>query len=125
FQTKKDRQIYYNENGIVLIFLNEEDEATFYTQTMLEQTETNGDKYTLIEPIKAIEKLYNSNRLRTGDNITSIDMGFHTRIPLEGGVQVFSPTWRVAVNEEKNYFVNAIEGRVYSSKDIDFLKGAI
>src|SRR5699024_9856804 len=115
FQKKQDRPVYYNENGIVFIFLNEDNEAIFYTQTVLDQTETNGDKYTLIEPIIAIEKLYNSNELTTGDDITNIDLGFHTRIPPKGGVQVFSPTWRVTVNGEKNYFVNAIEGLVSSS----------
>src|SRR5699024_2011648 len=45
FQEKKDRPIYYNENGIIFVFLNDENEAIFYTQTMLEEMETNGDRY--------------------------------------------------------------------------------
>lgn len=125
FQEKKDRPIYYNENGIIFIFLNDDDEAVFYTQTMLEEMEANGDKYTLIEPIKAIEILYDSNELQTDDDISSVGMGFHTRIPLESGVQVFSPTWRVTVNGDRNYFVNAIEGIVYSSLDINFLNDTL
>src|SRR5699024_11109848 len=125
FQKKEDKPIYYNENGIIFVFLNDDDEATFYTQTMLEETETSSEEYSLIEPIKAIESLYNSNELQTGDEISSIDMGFHTRIPLESGVQVFSPTWRVTVNDDNNYFVNAIEGIVYSRKELSFLDESI
>ncbi|HLQ71758.1 MAG TPA: two-component system regulatory protein YycI [Bacillota bacterium] len=125
FQEKEDRPIYYNENGIIFIFLNDDDEAIFYTQTMLEKMEANGDKYPLIEPIKSIEILYDFNELQPDDVISGIGMGFHTRLPLESGIQVFSPTWRVTVNGDRNYFVNAIEGIVYSSLDINFLKDSL
>src|SRR5699024_2805888 len=30
FQKKEDKPIYYNENGIIFVFLNDDDEATFY-----------------------------------------------------------------------------------------------
>lgn len=125
FQEQNDRPIYYNENGIIFVFLNDDNEAVYYTQTLLEDEQTTEDEYALIKPMEAIETLYNSNELSDGDDITNVSMGFHTRIPLESGesgVQVFSPTWRLSVNDDSNYFVNAIEGLVYPSGDEEFLE---
>lgn len=121
FQTKMDRPIYFNQNGLVLVFLNDKNEIVYYTQTMLAEAETLAEKRELIKPIRAIETLYNGNELNPGDEITSVKIGFHTRVPFEGGVQVFAPIWKVNVNNEKDFFVNAIEGFTFSTKEEDFL----
>lgn len=125
FQEKNDQPIYYNKNGIILVFLNDDDEAIFYVQTMLDDVDTDDDEYTLIKPMKAIETLYDSNELKAGDDVTNINMGFHTRVPMEDDVQVFSPTWRVTVNEGSNYFVNAIEGLDYKEDTDDFMEDSL
>src|SRR5699024_2505173 len=52
----------------------------------------------------------------------SMSLGYHTIAPLPDGVQVFVPTWKVTVNDERNYFVNAIEGFIFWGKDEDFLE---
>src|SRR5699024_3508968 len=83
------------------------------------------DRQSLIQPIKAIETLYGHNELVSGDKVSAVDIGFHTRVPLANGVQVFVPTWKLTVNEEKNYFVNAIEGFIFSSDEIGFLQESI
>ncbi|MFD1040287.1 two-component system regulatory protein YycI [Virgibacillus byunsanensis] len=124
FQEKNDRPIYYNHGGIILVFLNDENEIMFYAQTMLGEAESEGESKTLIEPIQAIETLYTSNELFAGDDITDLDVGYYTRYPLENGVQVFAPQWNVLVNGEKNFFVNAIE-RIVSPESEDFLENAI
>src|SRR5690625_8002227 len=49
-------------------------------------------------------------------------MGFHTRVPLDSGVQVFAPTWEVEVNDESRYFVNAIEEVIFASEHEKFFK---
>ncbi|WP_163969302.1 two-component system regulatory protein YycI [Oceanobacillus halotolerans] len=125
FQEKNDRPVYYNQNGMILVFFNEDNEMISYTQTMLGEADTRGDAKTLIEPIKAIETLYDTNEFYSGDTITTIDIGFHTRVPLENGVQVFAPTWKVTVNDTRNYFVNAIEGLSFSSQETIFLEEAV
>ncbi|HLR16181.1 MAG TPA: two-component system regulatory protein YycI [Bacillota bacterium] len=124
FQNKKERSVYFNQNGVVLVYLNNKDEAVFYTQTMLGETEQRQEEKSLIEPIKAVEILYETNELNSGDDITNVNIGFHTRVPLDGE-QVFVPTWKVVVNEERDYFVNAIEGFVFAGDELEFLRDAI
>lgn len=125
FQKENERPIYYNQNGMILIFLNEDDEMVFYTQTMLDDAESRQDKSSLIKPITAVEKLFNENELQYGDKVTTVNIGFHTRTPLTNGVQVFVPAWKVTVNDERDYFVNAIEGWVFSGDEIKFLEESI
>lgn len=125
FQKKMDRPVYFNQNGLVLVFLDKNDELKFYVQTMLGDASTRRDRQSLIQPIKAIETLYDNNELYSGDDIGPVDIGFHTRVPLANGVQVFVPTWKVTVNKEKSYFVNAMEGFIFSSDEVGFLKEAI
>lgn len=127
FQRKNDRPVYFNRNGMLMLFLNEKNEIAFYTQTMLGEAEEHDqeDKKSLIKPIRAVETLYQSNQLNAGEEVTKIKIGYHTRIPLPDGVQVFVPTWKVTVNGERNYFVNAIEGFVFSSEDDKFVYDTI
>lgn len=125
FQEKIGRPVYFNQNGVILVFLNDDNEMVFYTQTVLGDAKEREDKKKLITPIKAIETLYNANELSSGDKVTEIDIGFHTRVPLANGVQVFVPAWKVTVNDNKNYFVNAIEGWIFSSNEVNFLTESI
>src|SRR5690625_7676190 len=72
---------------------------------MLDKSDDQQEKRKLISAIEAIEKLYNSSELNVGDNVTTVDIGFHTRVPLENGVQVFVPVWKITVDDERHYFV--------------------
>lgn len=119
FQTKEDRSIYYNENGLLLVYLNENNEATHYTQTILGESEVQGNLVALNQPSQVIGILFNGNYLRRGDEITDINMGYYSRISAEG-IQVFAPTWKIEVNDERNHFVNAIEGIIYDSDSYEF-----
>ncbi len=121
FQTQRDRPIYFNQNGIILLFLNDHNELTHYAQTILGEAESLSEKRELIKPLRAIETLYKNNELNQGDHITSVNIGFHTRVPFEGGVYVFAPIWKVNVNQNKDYFVNAIEGWIFSTTEEQFL----
>lgn len=125
FQEKNERPIYFNRNGIILVFLDENNETTSYIQTMLGDAEEAEEKKSLIQPIKAIETLYLTNQLNAGEKVTNTNIGYHTRVPLADGIQVFVPTWKVSVDDERNYFINAIEGFTFSGNDGDFLKETI
>jgi len=126
FQKKNDRPVYFNQNGLILVFLNNKNEMEGYTQTILSKPEkTKSDKKKLIKPIKAVETLYKSNQLNSGDEVKKADLVFYTRVPLRNGVQVFVPTWKIAVNHDKSFFVNAIEGFAIQSDETLFIKSTI
>ncbi|HLQ72958.1 MAG TPA: two-component system regulatory protein YycI [Bacillota bacterium] len=125
FQKQNERRIYYNQNGMLLAYLNDDNEVTHYTQSMLQEGEAMEDKESLIEPLRAVETIYNMQELNPGDSVSNVEIGFHTRVPLENGVQVFVPTWRVTVNDDVDYLVNAIEGFSFSGDENVFLKQSL
>lgn len=121
FQKKDDRTVYFNQNGIVIVYLNDDNEAVYYTQSVLGEEEFSEDKSDLINPLEAVETLYRANTLHSGDDVKRVNLGFYTRVPYEGDTQVFAPTWKVNINDEEDYFVNAIEGFVFSTDEEEFL----
>jgi len=124
FQKKDERTIYYNENGLLLVYLNEDNEMTHYTQTVLGKAEVQGDPVALNQPIQVIGTLFKGNYLNRDDVVNDVKLGYYSRIAAEG-IQVFAPTWRVTVNEERDHYVNAIEGIVYESDELEFLQNVI
>lgn len=125
FQEKNKRPIYFNQNAMILVFLNGKNEITSYTQTLLGEEESQQSKEVLAKPIEEINILYQKNELYAGEEVTSADIGYHTRIPVENGTQIFAPTWKITVDNERTYFVNAIEGLINKSEEIEFLKKSI
>lgn len=124
FQNRQDRPVYFTQNGLVLVYLNEDNEMTHYTQTILGEGEAQGGAKNLIQPIQAIGSLYNRGDLHPDETVTEITLGYYARIATEG-VQVFAPTWKITIEanekEERHYFVNAIEGLVFESESTTFL----
>lgn len=125
FQNKFERPVYYNQNGLVLLFLNDRNEVDFYVQSMLGKAESLAEKRKLMKPMQAIETLYRANELPYDSHINNVHIGFHTRVPFESDVQVFAPIWKVKVNENMDYFVNAIEGFIFSTDEDEFLDEVI
>ncbi len=125
FQEKNTRTVYYNQSGLLLVFLNNNNEVDYYTQTMLGDEEPRTEKKKIIKPIKVLDTLYKSSDLNSGEEVIDTVLGYHTRVPLANGVQVFVPTWKVNVNKERDYFVNAIEGFIFSNNEDDFLNDVI
>lgn len=124
FQEKNNRPIYFNQNGIILVFLNDKNEISFYTQTLLGEVEEQQSLESLTKAVQAINVLYQKDELNADTEVTKVDIGFHTRI-LADGPQVFAPTWKISINGKRNYFVNALEGYIFSSNDIEFLYESI
>ena len=123
-QSKEGRTIYLNGSAIILAYLNQDNEVTHYTQMMLGESSKQGSDQTINPPIQAIGTLFERNNLIQDDAVTEVRLGFLSRIPTEG-THVFAPTWKVTVNESRNYFVNAIEGLVYAGTDKEFLNNTI
>ncbi|MRH44377.1 hypothetical protein GH741_17170 [Aquibacillus halophilus] len=126
FQKNNSLPIYFNQSALLVIVLDEEGRMVQYSQTMLEKREEKGETYDLIKAFDAVSNLYyNTSELSSGDEITQNKLGYHNLIPLPNGVQVLAPTWRITVNNQRNYFVNAIEMHSYYRDEKTFLSETI
>ncbi|MEL3962993.1 two-component system regulatory protein YycI [Lysinibacillus endophyticus] len=114
FQRLNDRKIYYNINGVLTAYLNDNDEIIRYEQTLLDNIEEYNKEKTLLPPIQVIQALYGKRLLKPDSKITEMKLGYSTLIQLK--TQVFVPTWEVRVKTQddvhEEYFVNAVEGKV-------------
>ena len=111
-QTHKERPIYQkagHSNGQLLVQLNEEGRVVGFEQTYLD-IKPQENEQEILTPLKAINQLLMNSKLNYRDEITSIELGYYTLV--EGEVQVLAPTWFVEVNDERQYFVNAINGQI-------------
>ncbi|MFC0525979.1 two-component system regulatory protein YycI [Pontibacillus salicampi] len=127
FQNYQDKPFYYNENAMIMAKANEEGHITGYVQTLVDDVSDTGEPKELINPMQAVEKLYNQNELFEGDNVTGMSLGYHTLWALEGA-QIFSPTWKLAIQngeESRNHYVNGVEGQLISTDQSKFIEQAI
>ncbi|OEH93080.1 two-component system regulatory protein YycI [Bacillus solimangrovi] len=118
FQTYEDQPIYYNESGLLSIQLDGNNQVIGYEQTYLENIQEVSDEgnYTnIFHGMRAIESLYRKNHLTFGNEITDMKLGYFKVVPISGDVQFFAPTWHIQIDNETNYFVNAVEGQIMES----------
>ncbi|GGC95089.1 hypothetical protein GCM10007216_27270 [Thalassobacillus devorans] len=124
FQKNNNRTIYFNESGL-LMFLVEDGSITGYYQTRLGNIESENEKTELVQPISAVYQLYDNGDLASGDKITDMVVGYHSKTKTNKedptGIQVFAPTWKITVNSEEIYFVNATEGKVLDIEEDEFI----
>ncbi len=112
YQQFEDKMFYLNINGALTFYLNDENEIVSYKQTLLEEIEEmqEGEKE-VIQPLKAIETLYNNGSLRPKSKITNLELGYFTHVPLSSSL-VLTPAWRFVINGEENLFVDAVKGDI-------------
>ncbi|WP_188207440.1 two-component system regulatory protein YycI [Alkalibacillus aidingensis] len=122
FQVENERPIFYNFAGVLAVELNEEGEAINYIQSILDEPVVQSEEQTVLDPIDAVDVLYSNNVFEPQDELTDMSLGYHTLVPLEEGVQIFTPTWRLTINDERTYFVNAMEGQMIPNDEIDFVE---
>jgi regulatory protein YycI of two-component signal transduction system YycFG len=113
YQKFEDKTLFQNSKGKLTFLLNEEnDEIVQYNQTFLEGIEVLSEPEKIIQPIKAIETLYNSDALPPKSEITKVSLGYYTLIPLDDTTQVLNPAWRFVINDKENLYVSAFEGKI-------------
>lgn len=115
FQTYNGKPLYFNENAMLSLQLNEENELIGYEQTLLidlRKIAEEGSNQKVLPPLRAIENLYKKNYLSPGSHVTSVELGYYKNVSLAGDGQFFAPTWHISVDDNTSYFVNAIEGQV-------------
>ncbi|WP_163538800.1 two-component system regulatory protein YycI [Gracilibacillus sp. YIM 98692] len=121
FFQELEHPIFFNQSGVLLVQLNEDGDMIRYVQTALEEAEEKPEEEDLIRSIDAVSTLYYNGKLLSGDEVTDVAIGYHNLLPLPNGVQVLTPTWEIEVNEDKYFFVNAIEGHFASRDKNDFV----
>ncbi|MBR7554509.1 two-component system regulatory protein YycI [Allobacillus sp. GCM10007491] len=122
FQKQNDRTVLFNKAGVLYVKLNEKQEAVSYYQTLLNEVRVQGDPQTVVDPMNAIESVFNSNEvLRPEDHISDMKLAYHSLLALKGEEQeeqVFTPTWMIEINDGERYaFVNAMEGQTISTDE--------
>ncbi len=119
-----DRPIYFNLSGVLLVQVNEKEEVIRYVQTILEKADEQQEPEEINTPFDALSGLYFSEGfISSGDEITQeVTLGYHNLMPLPNGVQVLAPTWEFEVNDERYYYVNAIEGHLTSRNNQEFIQ---
>ncbi|BAC15405.1 hypothetical conserved protein [Oceanobacillus iheyensis HTE831] len=127
FQTKEGAPIFLNQQAILLFYLNDDNEITHYTQTMLGDADKQGDR-SIVTPKTAIGYLLRGSNgyLRQDQEVSDIDIGYYSRIePEDGGEIVFAPTWKVTIDDAVDYFVNGFEGIIYPGDYTQFFTDTI
>ncbi|MFD1066634.1 two-component system regulatory protein YycI [Oceanobacillus locisalsi] len=121
FQNKEDYPIYLNQHAMLTFYVNDDREITHYTQTMIGDANTQGSA-DLNAPMIAIGSLYHNRFLNAEEDVTDVTYGYYSRIDEEGeGTQVFAPTYKITVDDERDYFVNAAESFTYPGDYTEYL----
>ncbi len=117
-QTYNNQNIFQSREdhiGMIIFYLNEDNEIYSYEQSMLEEIKKVEEQESAISALKAIEALYNKNYLTPNSELVNIQYGYYTHIPLSNQ-QILAPTWHIIVetenSERKDFYVNALEGDV-------------
>lgn len=118
YQHLEDKLLYKNISGELTFYLNDKHEITSYKQTFLEKFEELSEEENILQPIKAIEILYENGKLPYGSKITKVELGYYTLVHLSSS-QVLTPVWRFVVNDKEDLFVNAIEGQIIQLNNED------
>ncbi|GGF17796.1 hypothetical protein GCM10010954_15690 [Halobacillus andaensis] len=109
FQTTNARTVYYNSAGVLMVNV-ENGEMTGYELTQLRENDgENNEQRDLLDPGDVIDILYESRDISSGDEITSMTVGYHSAASFEP-TQVFAPIWKITVNDEEDLFLNAVTG---------------
>ncbi|WP_019157200.1 two-component system regulatory protein YycI [Robertmurraya massiliosenegalensis] len=118
YQQQQEKMLYRNINGELTIFFNDNDEIIGYRQTLLENFEEFSEDENILQPMKAIEFLYDNGELPFGSKITKVELGYYTLVHLTSS-QVLTPVWRFVINGEEDLFVNAFEGQIIQLNNED------
>lgn len=121
FQQYEDKPLYYNNGGMIMFFLNDQYEVTSYAQTLQTNIDDLSEEKELSKPLEIVKALLNQNKVFSGDTITSMKLGYHTYFPVSETIQAFVPTWKVNVNEDEVYFVNAQDGQIIDINEDNFI----
>jgi regulatory protein YycI of two-component signal transduction system YycFG len=119
YQHFDGKTLFKNTNGKLVFHINDDNEIYSYYQSYFEEVKELSKSEKIIQPINAIEALYESGVLKPKSKITEVELGYYTLIPLSDKTQVLNPAWCFVVDDKENLFVDAFEGKIIDEKVID------
>lgn len=111
YQQYEGKTFYHNQNGELIINVTEDNRITSYYQTYLTDIQVLSEDEKIIQPMSALEILYNNAKLRSRDKITKVELGYYAFVQTST-TQVLTPAWRFVINDSRDLYVHAIEGQV-------------
>lgn len=115
FQMFKDRKIFNNANGKLILYLNTDREIVSYKQTLLDNLKESTGKKQLVTPFDALRFLVENNEIENGSEIVGVpSLGYSTFGPIDE-YQVLAPTWHFVVeknDKKEDVFINAVEAQI-------------
>ena len=111
-QQYKDKPLFENDKARLVFNVNGENEIHSYTQSYLEDIQELSNPEKIIQPIKAIEILYEKRELPPNSKITDPELGYYTFTRLSDTTQVLNPAWCFNVEGKGKLYVSAFEGEI-------------
>lgn len=96
-------------SGMVMFEWNEKGNLTRYTQTYI-SVYRQGTPQDIINPMKALGRLLDTQHLTSGDKIKKIVLGYYSLANVED-VQVYAPTWSIET-QDSHFLVNATDSSI-------------
>ncbi|KAB2330797.1 hypothetical protein F7731_19565 [Cytobacillus depressus] len=112
YQQFKDKTFYQNSSAELTIYLNDENNIVSYVQTMLTNIEELSEEEKIIQPLKALETLYEKGSLKPKSKITKVELGYFNFVGEASTAQVLIPAWRFVINDKEDLYVHAFEGQI-------------
>lgn len=114
-QKIEGKKLFANSNGMLVLELDEDENITGYTQTMLDSVDESSNEEGILPALDALDALYKNGYIQPGSKIRDAELGYYTLVQLTES-QVLSPTWFFRL-ENGDYveevYVNAFEGSIY------------
>jgi regulatory protein YycI of two-component signal transduction system YycFG len=110
FDQPKDSNLDFEApNGMIKFYLDEKGRLTKFTQTYL-LIMRQGAPQEIIDPTKALGRLFDTAYLTKGDKVKDIQLGYYSLVEV-GDLQVYAPTWFIET-EGGQYLVNATDSSI-------------
>ncbi|WP_042352928.1 two-component system regulatory protein YycI [Bacillus massiliigorillae] len=117
YQTYKGKMIFNNSSAKLELKMDDKRQVISYTQTYLDDIDEQfNEKDDVIPAIKAIETLFNKGSIQPNNEITNVELGY-INILQDTASHILTPIWHVEINNEDDFFVNALDGRIIEFND--------
>lgn len=112
YQHFDGKTLFKNPNGKLIFYVNDDNEVYSYRQSYFKEVQELSKSEKIIQPINAIETLFTNKILKPKSNITEVELGYYTFVPLSDTTQVLNPAWCFVIDDKETLFVNAFTGKI-------------
>ncbi|MCC3359002.1 two-component system regulatory protein YycI [Bacillus sp. REN16] len=102
-------------SGVIYLYVNDDHEAISYEQTLIPEFKEH-EPEELITPLATLGNLLDNNHLKSGSHVSKVEIGYYPLLPYSES-QLLAPAWHVVIDDEKEIYVNAIEGQILNKTE--------